>query len=49
MKNPKRILTLSYNKGSLGHCEQHHSKEKLVEAMKIKLDDESNKFHKAAC
>ena len=41
--------TLSYNKGGLGRCEQHHSKEKLVKAMKIKLDDESNKFHKAAC
>ena len=41
--------TLSYNKGGPGRCEQHHLKEKLVEAMKIKLDDESNKFHKAAC
>ena len=33
----------------MGHCEQHHSKEKLIEAMKIKLDDESSKFHKTAC
>ena len=41
--------TLSYDKGGMGHCEQHHSKEKLIEAMKIKLDDESSKFHKTAC
>ena len=41
--------TLSYDKGGMGHCEQHHSKEKLIEAMKIKLDDESSKFHTTAC
>ena len=36
--------TLSYNKGGLGSCEQHDSKEKLVKAMIIKLEDESNKI-----
>ena len=44
---PSQKDKLSYNEGGLGHCEQHYSKEKLLKPMKVKLDDESNNFHKA--
>ena len=46
---PSQKDKLSYNEGGLRHCKQHHSKEKLVKPIKIKLDDESNNFHKAVC
>ena len=37
-----------FNKGGLGRCKQQQSKEKILQAMAIKLKDESGKYYQAA-